>query len=505
MQIAYLQLNSNQLTGSLPSMWQAMASLQYMDLSRNSLNGTFVSATLPSNLSYLDLSYNKMTGALPIALSQTLSVLNLTHNGFVQSLPAQWSASTTIAVIQLDSNPITGKLPKSWAGLGKSTGNSVQLSAVNTSLHGAIPQEWVQQFCLNVVNNGSRLEARTLYQPQQIPLTFAAQGLSSLSITVGEPVVLPPQYASIHVTLGGKNQSLTYSDPSDVCGIPHAVRNIVLLWLLFAVLLLTIALGLFFWFRRMPMSPSHLTKQLTTKFDRLVLQHRAWRVLKLTWGAVQFVMLDVVYYVYSQVTDILVIHQLTAAGNKYGYILLGVLLLQYILVMGVVMLINVKAEADKCKWRPMIYRARRVAIGIAWSPVTMTVLEFGLVLNCLSIPMPKCIEHKFPELPDVPAFYRLNSLFESIFNALPQSVLQTRFYLLGNSPQGLDQYINTELFLYSVVGSLLSMLKSFAVSLYGYRQANCGFMQYIAQILQCSPVQLKNNSTPLHELQLTTR
>ena len=49
------------------------------------------------------------------------------------------------------------------------------------------------------------------------------------------------------------------------------------------------------------------------------------------------------------------------------------------------------------------------------------------------------------------------------------------------------------------------MLKSFAVSLYGYRQANCGLMQYIAQILQCSPVQLKNNSTPLHELQLTTR
>lgn len=74
-------------------------------------------------------------------------------------------------------------------------------------------------------------------------------------------------------------------------------------------------------------------------------------------------------------------------------------------------------------------------------------------------------------------------------------MLQTSLYVLGNSPKGLDQYINTELFLYSVVGSLLSMLESFAVTLYGYRQASCGFMQHIAQIVQCSPVQLKNNAS----------
>ena len=60
--------------------------------------------------------------------------------------------------------------------------------------------------------------------------------------------------------------------------------------------------------------------------------------------------------------------------------------------------------------------------------------------------MPEYIEHKFPGLPDVSAFYRLNSLIESILNALPQSVLQTRFYLLGNTPKGLDQYITQNCF-----------------------------------------------------------
>ena len=177
----------------------------------------------------------------------------------------------------------------------------IQLCAaiVNTSLHGAIPQEWVQQFCLNVVNNGSRLEARTLYQPQEVTLTFPAQDLSLMCITIGEPVVLPPQYASIHVTLGGKNQSLTYSDPSDVCSVPHAVRNIVLLWLLFAILLLAVALGFYFWFRRIPVSPSHPMKRLITRFEKLVLQHRAWHVVTLICEAVQFVIWDVVYYVYS--------------------------------------------------------------------------------------------------------------------------------------------------------------------------------------------------------------
>ena len=90
-----------------------MTDLQYMDLGRNSLSGTFASIALPSNLSYLDLSYNEMTGALPNTLPSTLSVLSLTNNRFLQGLPAQWSASTHIAVIQLDSNSITGKLPKS--------------------------------------------------------------------------------------------------------------------------------------------------------------------------------------------------------------------------------------------------------------------------------------------------------------------------------------------------------------------------------------------------------
>ena len=71
-----------------------------------------------------------------------------------QSLPALWSASTDIAVTQLDSNSITGKPPKLWADCGKSTGNSVQLSAVNTSLHGTIPQEWVQQ--LNLMKCGEK-------------------------------------------------------------------------------------------------------------------------------------------------------------------------------------------------------------------------------------------------------------------------------------------------------------------------------------------------------------
>ena len=504
-QVTYIQLNSNQLSGSLPGEWRELTQLKYIDLSRNSVSGILDSGALPSNLSYLDLSYNKLAGELPNTLLPTLSVLNLTHNGFVGSLPAQWSTSMSIAVIQLDNNSITGKLPSSWADFGKSTGNSVQLSAVNTSLHGAIPQDWVQQFCLDVVNNGSRLEERTLYQPQQVELSFSRQGLLSMSTRVGYPVVLPPQYASIQVSLGGKVQSLTYADPSGVCGIPHALRNIVLLWVLFAMLLLAVALSFYFWFRCMPVSPSHPVKRLIVRFENVVLQHRAWYVVQLTWEAVQFVVLDVVYYVYSIVSDILVIHQLLKADNKYGYVLLGVLLLHYILVMAVVTWTHVKAEADKCRRQSVSCRAKRVAIGIAWSPVILVVLQFGVVLHCLRIPMPKYIEHKFPGLPDVSAFYRLSSLIESIFNALPQSVLQTRFYLLGNTPKGLGQYINTKLFLYSVFGSLLSILKSFAVGLHGYHRAGQGFTLYVAQVVQCSPLQPKDSAAPLahQEIQIT--
>ncbi|DBA75623.1 TPA: hypothetical protein ACH3X2_009061 [Trebouxia sp. C0005] len=114
--------------------------------------------------------------------------------------------------------------------------------------------------------------------------------------------------------------------------------------------------------------------------------------------------------------------------------------------------------------------------GLVLSPILFLALDIGLVFEGIGLPLPEAVK-SFGI--DIFSLYRAQSIAESLFNALPQAVVQSKLYLEGNSPNGIRVYIDTTLFWYSVVGSLLSLLKTVAVTLIEVQQSQCGVGVYI--------------------------
>ena len=195
-------------------------------------------------LKLLDLSRNNLSGPLPQDMPPNLSILRVSTNAFAGTLPSSWSRLQNMAELRLDNNQLTGTLPPTWAAWGGQTGNSIQLSILNTRLHGRMPRQWVQQFCLAIVKSS---DARVLFKPIDIATTIFGRSGQSL---LGPLIQLPAQHASINVTLASKSYSFDYNNPDSVCGIAHAARNTALLWGIFAALLVATLICICLWQRR---------------------------------------------------------------------------------------------------------------------------------------------------------------------------------------------------------------------------------------------------------------
>ena len=112
----------------------------------------------------------------------------------------------------------------------------------NTRLHGSMPKQWVQPFCLAIVNSS---DACVLFKP-----TDVGAG-TSIPVTVGPLIQLPAQHAtsSINVTLASKIYTFDYNNPDSICGIAHATRSTGLLWGIVAALLLATLICICLWRR----------------------------------------------------------------------------------------------------------------------------------------------------------------------------------------------------------------------------------------------------------------
>ena len=159
MQVLFLSLADNQLSGSVPYMPKLVvldmssnhltepnfdavpATLQILYLANNRLTGLLPVTLGYTNLTLLDLAYNNLSGPVPPDLPQKLSILNMSNNAIVGSLPSSWSSLQNMAELRLDNNRLTGTLPPAWSAWGSHTSNSVRLSITNSSLHGRMSRQ----------------------------------------------------------------------------------------------------------------------------------------------------------------------------------------------------------------------------------------------------------------------------------------------------------------------------------------------------------------------------
>ncbi len=475
------------VTSNHISQWSHSAlpnSIQVLYAANNSFHGNITDPSmLPASLIVLDVSYNQLTGVLPANLPASLAVLNASNNQLNGTLPSKWAS---VAELRLDNNSLTGKLPSHWSNWGSNTSNAIQLSLKDNYLHGNMPQPWVQQFCLATVRNSTE---HVLFRP--LPYAFSLSGSGdegaeesfNAIVQAGSPIVLVGQHASINVTLGSKSYSFSYSDPNDICSIPNAVRNVALSWGIFTACLLVLIVGIQVWLRRKhPTSPSGLLTILSAS------NNKASRLSRQVAAMIWFLATDVAYYLYSLISDGVTMHQVFKSGHlRYAYMLLAVFVLPFLLVWVCVAVLAIRLFWSKgcgsghSMCRNCLCAAAAGFAGIMLSPLIYVALVVALLLEGVGLSVPHwCL----PAPLSVSTAYRSKSVGESALNALPQAILQSKLYIMGNDPNGVRVYIDTILCLFSVVGSLSSVLSTVALVMIEVHESQCGVFTYIKNLLE---------------------
>lgn len=443
--------------------------MQYLYLSHNGLVGGFQLATGYDTLKLVSISHNNLSGPLPPDLPPNLSILNMSNNSFVGTLPSSWS-KLPMADINVDNNQLTGTLPSSWSAWGNNTGNSIQLSIKNSYLHGGMPKEWVQQFCLAIFQYS---EAKVLLKPSDVSVPQSTYLPFPETVPFGPLIQLPAQRASINVSLAGKSYTFDYDNPNSVCGIPEAVKVTALLWGLFAALLLLTLVAIVLWRTRKPKSGGCLSH---CRFPTILMHNRVSFVKRVA-DRMWFFVSDIGWTIYSLVSDAVTIHQVYKSGQvHYGHILLIILLVPFAIMFILIARVSVKLCQGLCQSqgevgsKTLIRQFVAALVGLLLAPILFLAMHLALVFHGLGVPLPA----GWGSLDvDLVTFYRMQSVAEAFFNALPQSIVQSRLYLMGNDPNGVHVYINTNLFLVSVVASLFSLLKTLALVTIELHQYSC--------------------------------
>ncbi|XP_024518353.1 probable LRR receptor-like serine/threonine-protein kinase At2g24230 [Selaginella moellendorffii] len=138
--LLYLNLYNNSISGTLPPDLWDLPQLQYLNLSRNLLQGSMsIALGRPSGLFFLDLSQNHLAGQIPpsIGLLKSLVMLNLSRNDFQDLVPGAIFGCSFLRTLDLSYNRISGVFPSGLSHL-------VQLQALylnNNMLSGMVPPE----------------------------------------------------------------------------------------------------------------------------------------------------------------------------------------------------------------------------------------------------------------------------------------------------------------------------------------------------------------------------
>ena len=140
-----------------------------------------------------------------------------------------------------------------------------------------------------------------------------------------------------------------------------------------------------------------------------------------------------------------------------------------------------KIQVNKMDARTCLLKMVACFAGLLLSPLIFIVLEFAVIFEGIGFRLPKFCQ--VLDL-DMSTLYRSQSVAESLLNALPQSIIQSRLYVMGNDPGGTHVYINTTLFLYSVIGSFVSLLKTVALVMIEVHNFECGFISYVRHMLR---------------------
>ncbi|KAK3423938.1 hypothetical protein EUGRSUZ_F00689 [Eucalyptus grandis] len=139
--LMFMNLSNNRLQGPLPRSLVKCVNLSTLDLSHNEFSDIFPHWLKASKLYSLDLQSNKFHGRINLTafgLSfPTLEYLFISNNNFIGQWPTEFFSNTSLGIIDLSNNNLTGSLP--WCLTNFST-HLLVLNLRMNHLEGTIPQ-----------------------------------------------------------------------------------------------------------------------------------------------------------------------------------------------------------------------------------------------------------------------------------------------------------------------------------------------------------------------------
>ncbi|KAA3473585.1 putative inactive receptor kinase [Gossypium australe] len=221
-----LRLGTNQLFGSVPvELLEGSVPLEELDLSRNGFTGS-VHVINSTTLKVLNLSSNQLSGDLPSSL-RSCEIVDLSGNTISGDISVMESWEASLVVLDLSSNKLSGSLSNSSHFEDLNT-----LNLRNNSLTGALPPLLVTSSRLSVVE----LSFNQLTGP--IPGSFfTSTTLKSLNLSGNHlSGVIPLQGSRVNELLVMSSypqmESLDLSYNSLTGGLPSEIGNIAALKLL---------------------------------------------------------------------------------------------------------------------------------------------------------------------------------------------------------------------------------------------------------------------------------
>ncbi|PHT48908.1 hypothetical protein CQW23_13116 [Capsicum baccatum] len=138
--LVYLDLNTNQISGTIPSQIGSLVKLQILCIFDNYLNGS-----IPEEIGYLrsltklSLGWNILNGSIPPSLGKlnNFTLLNLYENQLSGSVPVEIGYLRSLTELDLSTNFLNGSIPASLGNLN----NLSCLYLYENHLSGCIPAQ----------------------------------------------------------------------------------------------------------------------------------------------------------------------------------------------------------------------------------------------------------------------------------------------------------------------------------------------------------------------------